>query len=617
MDPSKTNLREHLWQAIDAEIKSESSEESIRALRHRRNALAPISSLPPEVIAAIFSFVRSPLGGKPGHHLAWLSVAHVCHQWREIALNLSLFWSHVDFTTVSPAGATEILARARMAPLYLEANIPIFRWDNARISAFQQELQTHISHICYLCISADTFLLRRTLEALASPAPILEYLSLIRTIIPMKRVRVSKTLFGGTTPRLSYLRLCNCDISWKSPLLVKGLKSLEILTPFNNARPKLAAWLDALDEMSQLKMLVLHSASPVAPPFPFDVDVKRTVTLPSLTHLNISTSAGDCALALAHLVLPALTSLYLTARSHIPNGGDVHKLLPYVARHAHGPQDTRPLQCVLIRSEWTRADVLAWPAPDPDAEVHQPLTSRAATLSPRVALSIRTEEFAQVYSHHLLDAVMAALPLDSLVTLAARHRTRLDEQFWLHHAPRWPLLQRVRLAPPAARGFRHVLLLYDDDGGRSRPLLPSLKRLDLIDDTALSARRTLWLCEVLMKRVGQGVPLETLDLRTCLATGRAVQLLSEIVVDVWGPAETLETKGPAFYTWDSVARGNFVHDEDSGEEDYSDDDSEDEDEDEDDSHTSDEDEEEDEEEIDNEGVGGGEEEVDSSEIEED
>jgi hypothetical protein len=63
--------------------------------------------------------------------------------------------------------------------------------------------------------------------------------------------------------------------------------------------------------MPQLKTLTLHSASPIAPPFPFDVE--RTVTLPSLTRLDILASPGDCALALAHLDLPALTWLCLTA----------------------------------------------------------------------------------------------------------------------------------------------------------------------------------------------------------------------------------------------------------------------------------------------------------------
>ena len=43
------------------------------------------------------------------------------HQWREISLNLPLFWSHIDFTNLTSAGAAEIVTLANKAPLYLEA----------------------------------------------------------------------------------------------------------------------------------------------------------------------------------------------------------------------------------------------------------------------------------------------------------------------------------------------------------------------------------------------------------------------------------------------------------------------------------------------------------------
>ena len=76
-------------------------------------------------------------------------------------------------------------------------------------------------------------------------------------------------------------------------------------------------------------------------------------------------------------------------------------------------------------------------------------------------------------------------------------------------------------------------------------LLPSLKNIVLIE-SALSERRTLRLRDVLMKRVEQGVPLEMLDLGNCLATNRAIELLSEIVVDVLRPEEFPESGTKSF-----------------------------------------------------------------------
>ena len=577
MNSSQANSREYQRQAIDAEIRS--LEESLRALRFRRNALAPISSLPPEIFAAIFSFSRlpasgtTPLGGEPDRHLSWLRVAHVCHQWREVALNLPFFWSHVDFTTLSLAGATEMLVRAKSVPLYLEAWVPARYWNGAQFSTF---LQPRVSQICHLAISAESFHFERVLEGLVSPAPTLEYLSLsvVKYCDGAMWVRppIPDSLFDGSTPRLSFLELSDCDINWKSPLL-RGLKYLKIRTPTADARPSLSVWLDALDEMPQLKTLGLHSASPITSSFPFDVE--RTVTLPSLTRLDISTSAGNCGLALAHLVLPALTSLCITALSGLPNAGDVQELLPYVVRHAHGPQDTLPLQSVLIRGAGgvgAYADIIAWPVPDIDVEVDTP-TLLAATLSPRVALSVRSTDLFDFDTYiEILDTAMAALPLDSLVMLTAQHlyddlnTVPLHyEQFWLRHAPRWPLLRRVRLASLVQDVLIKILL--EDNGGRESPLLPSLTELVVVS-APLDEPWTLRLCDTLMKRVEQGIPLEMLDLRSCVQySPTEVPLLSEIVVDVLGPSETIEERTQIRDMWDPVVRGLFFEGNNSGAED--------------------------------------------------
>ena len=188
-------------------------------MKHRLNALAPVLSLPTEVIAAIFSFLRFPgtsqLSRKPDHHLAWLYVAHVCHLLR---VDLPLFWSQVDFANLTFAGAAEILARAKNAPLHLQARGLDCHWNDAGFSGFEKELQAHVSYISHLTISADSRL-RETFGGLVSPAPSVEYFSLTHPGSPWLRVFVSDKLFDGTTPRLSSLELYNYNISWTSPLL--------------------------------------------------------------------------------------------------------------------------------------------------------------------------------------------------------------------------------------------------------------------------------------------------------------------------------------------------------------------------------------------------------------
>ncbi|KAN0134353.1 hypothetical protein V8E53_007851 [Lactarius tabidus] len=579
MKPTQATSWERSQQTIDVEIKSlevsiRALKESIGALKLRRNAHSPISSLPPEVLAVIFSFACLPgipsLGGKPAHNIARIHVSHVCHQWREIALNQPFLWSHVDFTTLSLAGATEMLVRAKSVPLYLEATRASWRrwetrWDGDRFGAFRAELRARVPQIRHLSINAKPYNLSSTLAVLVSPAPTLKYLSLFSRGLSSGRNRrtwnevfIPDTLFEGAAPRLSCLKLRNCDISWKSPLL-KGLKYLNILTPSEHARPSLVVWLDALNEMPQLQILILDSASPIAPPLPFDVE--RTVTLPSLTHLDMSASVVDCAFTLAHLDLPALAWLCLIPVIYRNDSNmQLEGALPYVVRHAHGPQDIQPLQSILIRSYSRHLDILAWPVPNIDVEVHDPPALLGATISTRVAISFKSSKYwsNDDVQSEILDAVMTALPLDSLVMLAVQDLDNLSplardlstQQFWLRHLPKWPLLRRVRLAPPVDRGFIETLL--EDNGGRGNPLVPSLTELILVK-SELRAPWTRCLCDALMKRVEQGVPLEILDIR------------------IEGPEKELDTRAQKtrrmMRLWEPLAHGPFAEDGNIDEED--------------------------------------------------
>ena len=562
MDPSRADRFEYERerQAIDVKIKS--LEESIRALRYRRNEIAPISFLPIEVIQSIFSCLRLPPGtsslltGEKPDPLEWLRVAHVCHQWREIALNQPLFWSRVDFTDLTLDGATEILARAKNVPLYLEARIPHLHWDNSRFSAFEEQIQQHVSHMCHLDISATHLHLHQILTGLISSAPTLECLSVSCEKLWPGKSALPDILFNRTAPRLSRLELRNCHISWESPLL-KGLSYLEIRSPFWDARPSLATWLDSLEEMSQLKTLILHRASPISllsPSPPFDID--RTITLPFLTHLDISASPRDGTLALAHLNLPALAKLSVATRSRKP-GNEVQRILPYVARHAHGPQDTHPLQSALIYTNNSRFDILAWTVPNINFDVRDPSVFHDAMLSARVMLSVTSSEWpATSYYAKMIDVAMAALPLDNIVTLTVPEYTFLDEQVWRFHAPHWRMLQCVRLGAVATRGFQ--TFLQDDNGENQGSLLPSLSKLVLVESDLVSLESwILDIGDILKKRVAQGVPMKVVDMRACaVADPAAIQLLSELGVDVWSPTEeNSETQGPSFATCYSQARG--------------------------------------------------------------
>ena len=544
MDTTSATAHDHLRKAIDDQIKV--SEQVTQQLKYRRNALAPISRLPPETLAEIFSLLSFPTDYyEDVPYLEWIRVTYVCCRWREVALSFPYLWTHINFTKLTLAGITEILARAKMAPLHFE--VKITPWNEARFHAFRTQLEAHISHTRHLTIFGE---FHTALERLVSPAPALVSVNLTNPSYPFTSPPyvIPDSLFNGTAPKLTHLELLGCNIGWKSPLL-KGLQTLKIRTFSAHAIPSLEDWLTALSEMSQLTTLQLANATPaVSVDSPLISKPQRAATLPSLTHFDIDASAQDCALALAHLVLPALISLRVTSKSQSWDGYDVRLLVPYGTRNAHGPQDTAPLQAILFNGEAIYAGVVAWTIPDADIEVDDLVALDKAPASARLVFTATPEsEWRNGTDTEIFDAMLSHLPLNTISTLSAQNNTRLSKEVWLSHVPRLTMLKRALLVPTAVRAFRKML--EEDPPPNGLPRLPQLTKL-ILSQVLLTALRTYHLRDMLVKRKQHGAPLKALDLRTCIGTERAIELLSETVAIVQGPAETLKVGPSAFSNWE-------------------------------------------------------------------
>lgn len=155
------------------------------------------------------------------------------------------------------------------------------------------------------------------------------------------------------------------QITWKS-LLLKGLRTLEILDLPARARPELNDWL-CLERNAPIERAypsICHPLALLTHPL-----ISRTVTLPSLTYFRIGASVKDCALALAHLVLPTLIRLHVNIGSHDRGGEDVLLVIPYVVQNVYALQDTGPIQSILIAGERKCTEVLTWTSPGADVKV--------------------------------------------------------------------------------------------------------------------------------------------------------------------------------------------------------------------------------------------------------
>jgi hypothetical protein len=340
-----------------------------------------------------------------------------------------------------------MLIRSKEAPLYFVVDFcpedSDDLWDPELVDVVYNQLVAHASRIHIINISSfdlSPISLSRTLARLTSPAPVLESLSLCalnKWLI--EKERIPPTIFKSTTPRLIHLELDNCFISWSSPLL-KGLQHLKLLYHDDTERPNLQTWRDAMCELSKLESLVLHAATPIAPQVIMSIpEPVQGATLPYLTRLYLSDSANCCALALAHLVLPTLTSLRVDAMSTSSRGKDIRILLPYFARNAHGPQDTMPLQTMVISGCPTRTDILLWTIPDADMEYHDNDSFTQASLSSRAAFTAFYPLWDLERSTAVCHTVISALPMDSLSTLTVLDYMEPPKAFWRASKPRWPL----------------------------------------------------------------------------------------------------------------------------------------------------------------------------------
>ena len=97
------------------------------------NALAPISSLPAEILEHIFGFCVSWIYGyeKTKHSLAW---TQVCFSWRRISFNSIRLWQRIDLC--NSRYANHFLVRSKEAPLSIVSTSPLkLTTDNLALHA--------------------------------------------------------------------------------------------------------------------------------------------------------------------------------------------------------------------------------------------------------------------------------------------------------------------------------------------------------------------------------------------------------------------------------------------------------------------------------------------------
>lgn len=345
---SSSSHPDHVEREMDRLIEECEDSEKRVLLKQRRNDIVPaISRLPLCVLTSrVFSlFPAHPKPKKEGDLYAlvdnedhyeptWLLILHVCHFWREAALNFAPMWADIVFPAYDDVGM--MLRRSKCAPLTIQLSIPD-PWHMGEICALCtaiRDLRPHFPRVRHFSLKANAYIWEHyLLECLHRPqAPlILESLSIDTNL---RLLKVPNDFSFRVADRLRRLSLSGCVLPWSPSLFSPGLKVLDVSTNLDLCRrPPLDQMLSALRDLRSLKMLSLsfrwppsHSALEWMAPLPGEKRVK----LPNLTRIELKDRTMHCVHVLNSLLLGLDARIVLTCYRGIED--DTEQSIAAIAR---------------------------------------------------------------------------------------------------------------------------------------------------------------------------------------------------------------------------------------------------------------------------------------------
>ena len=517
-------------------------EESIRALKSRRNELSPISRLPAEVICNIFSLIEEDNITYSGRGPAsWSNFSRVSQYWRSTALSAPELWTKIPLSY--PRWAKEMLIRSKKAKLTIQSRFSFDSSDSKAIEMLRSCL-CEMDRIEELKLPATPGLtLEKIFQGPPKSAPQLRTLCIGSQLsYPYARAGISiYEDFFCDTERLKHVELINCKISWDSQLLT-GLTSLNLEDALK-AKSSITQLLDALQRMPALTDLRLKNTIPEDSEDPSTYPV---VDLHCLRVLHIVSGVGALTTVLRHITIPPSATWNLACRGNESIETDFTNFLSVLA--------TKFLSSLVIQK--LRLRVLEG-ADGPGLEFCLWTT---ATFSNQLALKWPT-----LQTQNYVKALTCAFKAMSLPLLTQLHISTLgfiDSVTWIKTFGKLPLLKRVYVQSSASHAFLEALVYKTKAAEKSKAAyrnvsFPKLQQIDLegIDfEEGLQSTSFDMLLDCLIERYERNAEIQKLCLNDCYSLwAEDVDGLKEVVVDV---------------TWDGIEQGFSDDEEDDDDREY-------------------------------------------------
>ncbi|RPD59209.1 hypothetical protein L226DRAFT_101906 [Lentinus tigrinus ALCF2SS1-7] len=500
----------------------ESSIEAIQEvcvrLRELRNAHTQASCIPPELLTRIFSYLVA-------RDIDLVRATHVCHKWRQVALDSSCLWTRVTVTNVEKAEAYITRSRLQLVDVFFESS------SNHVVRRFSRLLKPLAHRLRTLVVEgSDASTVSYFMSALHYlPVPHLETLHLIGSVASdsdRRAVDVSKDgrkLFVtryedrvsfAHCPALRSLRLHPIGLSWDTDVY-RGLTVLELRVPQMH-HPSQKRILEILKQCPGLESLHLDLPALAHPTIP---DSSWNISLPSLSMCTlVSLPPDNVAAILSHLTLPATTRFEIFTSEHARIGPTPsYAVLPRNRSRLAGVATIHTIE-ILILKRVLRLNCFhprIWSLEEPVLILNLSLQSHAEDALSALPLNFDVSEL-------------------EILVVAYLNQVTADDMWSdiFHRAQKLRTLRLVGLSSLAvASVFKELRTQQQPMIGH--PQCSALTDIELVDVSFRQAWLVAELLGCVEKRMEIGFPLKRLELLDCDIPEGLVECLNALGVEIF------------------------------------------------------------------------------------
>lgn len=234
-------------------------------LADKRNTLAVIYSLPPELLSTIFLFYKQLMhGSEASLSMSWIWVTHVCKRWREIALALPQFWDTISVNK-SQDYVHAMLSRSGSIPLRLVGEVNEQNSKHALNLLFEKS--GRLTEINFKLVEIGSDVTEEWMRNITSRYPTLRQLKRI-TVEDMKREEFiidwfNERIIGDRAPGLLAVCIRNYEAVDLTESVFANLTHLALLGSDYKVTPaECGIFLEVLADCPRLQSLELENTSP-------------------------------------------------------------------------------------------------------------------------------------------------------------------------------------------------------------------------------------------------------------------------------------------------------------------------------------------------------------------